>query len=87
MNLIKLTEDLQKIKSSAYGYHIGGQTMGIPTNEFEQIISDAIKGLELLRNADEALRILYGDVNNYVDGVIQRYLTAKEKFDNEDRET
>lgn len=35
--------------------------MGIPTSEFEQIISDAIKGLELLRDADKALHILHGD--------------------------
>lgn len=61
MNLVKLTEDLRKIKDNAYGYHIGGQTMGIPTSEFEQIISDAIKGLELLRDADKALHILHGD--------------------------
>lgn len=44
---------LKVIENRAYGYHIGGETMGIKTSRFEKIIGDAIRAISDLSNCLE----------------------------------
>lgn len=58
---------LKVIENRAYGYHIGGTTMGIKTSRFEKIMGDAIRVISDLSNClekaekerDDALELLH----------------------------
>ena len=39
---------LKIIERNAYGYHIGGKTMGIKTSRFEKIMRDAVQAISEL---------------------------------------
>lgn len=58
---------LKVIENRAYGYHIGGETMGIKTSRFEKILEDAIQAISDLnsrldkaeKERDDALELLH----------------------------
>lgn len=58
---------LKVIENRAYGYHIGGETMGIKTSRFEKIMGDAVQAISDLSNRlekaekerDDALELLH----------------------------
>lgn len=51
-----LCAKLEVIKDRAYGYHIGGKTMGFKTSYFEKILEDAIQAIKALSEENMALK-------------------------------
>lgn len=41
----EIVKMLKQVSESAYGYHIGGMTMGMPTTNFQSLIDEAVKRL------------------------------------------
>lgn len=46
----EIADTLRQLGNSAYGYHIGDTTMGIPVRNFENLMDEAANRLETLLN-------------------------------------